>query len=285
MLLAIKSFIYGLGLFLIILSFIGFFFSIKPPKINSAITPKDLGLDYEDVNFTTEDNLRLSGWFIPSSGNKTKKTIILLHGYPADKGNILPLNSFLAKDYNLLLFDFRYFGKSEGRYTTIGIKEIEDLKAAITFLKKRGIPEIGIWGFSMGGAAALMISHNIIPEIKTIVSESGYASLRDMIYVFYSPLSFFKYPLSWLTILWTKLFLQIDIDQKSPLNLVVKIKVPLLITHSQDDKTIPFNQAIKIRNALTGHKNASFHFYKKMAHGQLDNHHKELMQNFFAKHL
>jgi len=41
-----------------------------------------------------------------------------MHGYPMDKGNIFGMVSFLAKKYNLLLFDFRAMGKSEGFFTT-----------------------------------------------------------------------------------------------------------------------------------------------------------------------
>ena len=39
--------------------------------------------------------------------------MILLHGYPADKGNILPVLAFLHADFNLLLFDFRYLEKAK----------------------------------------------------------------------------------------------------------------------------------------------------------------------------
>ncbi len=182
--------------FFLFTSLWGFYISIRPPKLISHITPKDLRLDYEEVNFKTKDKLTLNGWFIPrqnekvpidkvdrgssiSQGDVGTKTIILLHGYPADKGDILPALSFLAKNYNLFLFDFRYLGKSEGKYSTAGAKEKEDLVASIRFLKERGIKEVGIWGFSMGGAVALMAVPEA-PEIKVIISEASYASLDLM---------------------------------------------------------------------------------------------------------
>ncbi len=138
--------------FILLTSLWGFYSSIRPPKIISTITPQDLGLEYEEISFTTADNIKIAGWLVPSVAEGLKaKTIILLHGYPADKGDILPALSFLSNKYNLLLFDFRYLGKSGGRYSAVGAKEVEDLLAAIYFLKTRGIEEVGVWGFSMGG--------------------------------------------------------------------------------------------------------------------------------------
>src|SRR6267142_2627906 len=153
---------------LIIISLWGFYSSIRPPKIISSITPRDLKMDYEDVWFKTADGLTLRGWYIPCA-KETQKTLILLHGYPADKGNILPALAFLHEDFNLLLFDFRYLGKSEGSYSTAGAKEVEDLLAAIQFLKGRGVKEVGVWGFSMGGAVALMAIEKAL-EIRAVIS-------------------------------------------------------------------------------------------------------------------
>jgi len=173
----IRIVVIALGFFFVT-SLWGFYISIRPPRIVSSLTPKLLQLDYENVWFKTSDGLTLSGWFIPGKA-ATKKTLILLHGYPADKGDILPALSFLQKNYNLFLFDFRYLGESEGKYSTAGAKEVNDLLAAIQFLKTKGIEEVGVWGFSMGGAVALM-SIKKAPEIKAVVSEASYASLAQM---------------------------------------------------------------------------------------------------------
>src|SRR3989344_9389033 len=99
-----------------------FYNSTHPEKIVSQETPLKYGDNYGDVEFKS-DNLILKGWFISANNFTTNKVIIALHGYPFDKGDILNQTLFLLKDYNLLLFDFRYFGFSEGKYTTLGFKE------------------------------------------------------------------------------------------------------------------------------------------------------------------
>ena len=259
-----------------------FYISIRPPKIVSSITPRDLNMSYEQVSFPTVDGLTLRGWFVPSE-KKAAKTLILLHGYPADKGNILPALAFLHADFNLLLFDFRYLGESEGSYSTAGAKEVEDLLAAIRFLKTRGIEEVGVWGFSMGGAVGLMTIDKA-PEIRAVVSESSYASLTEMaLQLFRVPL--LNYPMAYLIGFWAKLFLGIDVRDVSPSEKIRNTTVPILITHSSTEAVVPFSQAKALQGALINNHRAEFWFNDDFAHGQMGSDYQSRVRNFFQKNL
>ena len=262
-------------------SFWGFYTIIKPPKIISHITPKTLGLDYEDVSFTTTDNLTLRGWWIPAKAGK--KTIILLHGYSADKGDILPIMAFLNKTYNLLLFDFRYLGQSEGKYSTLGAKETEDLSSAIRFLKSRGITEVGVWGFSMGGAVALMTALEA-PEIKTIVSESSYARL-DLLGTQLYRVPVLRYPLGYLTNLWARIILGMNTVGTSPVRIAQNLTIPILIIHSKNDNVIPFEHALLLQEALKNNPKAEFWFEENLVHGQFGQSYQNRISEFFEKNL
>lgn len=272
----------GITIFFLFTSGLGAYISVRPPKIISKVTPKDLGLNYEEVSFITKDKLTLSGWFIPSQINPAK-TIILLHGYPADKGNILPVLSFLNETYNLFLFDFRYLGRSEGKYSTAGAKETEDLLAAIRFLKSRGIEEVGVWGFSMGGAVALMATSKA-PEVKVIVSESSYASLDLMALELYR-IPILRYPMGYLTWLWAKIFLGIDIEKISPVESAKDLTIPVLVVHSTNDNVIPFSHALLIKKALRNNPRAEFWFSENLFHGQLSEEYQKRIGDFFKRNL
>ncbi len=273
--------------FFLFTSLWGLYSSIRPLKITSQITPKDLGLNYEEVSFTTADDIKLVGWFIPSFAKamegKPAPTIILLHGYPADKGDILPIMSLLQKKYNLLLFDFRYLGQSEGKYSTAGAKEVEDLLTAINFLKSRGISEVGIWGFSMGGAVALMTAPRA-PEIKVIISESSYASLDLMTRELYR-IPLLKYPSAYLMGLGAKIFLGIDLKKISPAESAKNLNIPILIVHSKNDEVIPFKNALLIQEALKNNSQAEFWFEENLIHGQLGGEYQKRVEDFFGKNL
>lgn len=83
--------------------------------------------------------------------------------------------------YNLLLFDFRAHGESEGRMTSFGWREQGDLEGALAFLGKQ--PEIpprpyGVFGISMGGAVALMVSAKD-ERIGAVVVDSVHANLEE----------------------------------------------------------------------------------------------------------
>ncbi|MDP3640099.1 MAG: alpha/beta fold hydrolase [Nanoarchaeota archaeon] len=268
--------------FLLFTSFWGFYISVKPPKIISEITPKDLGLDYEQVTFTTADTIKIAGWWIPAKMAEAK-TIILLHGYPADKGDILPGLAFLHKKYNLLLFDFRYLGQSEGRYSTAGAKETDDLHAAINFLKSRGVSEAGVWGFSMGGAVALMTAAKA-PEIKAIVSESSYARLDLMAPALYQ-IPLLKYPLAKLTLLWAKLFLGINASDVSPMESATKLSIPILLIHSTNDEVISFRHAELLQEKLKNNLKTEFWFEENLIHGQFGGEYQKRIEDFFERNL
>lgn len=278
----ILTIIISIFLLLIFLSLYGFISAIRPQKLISTITPKRFNVFYEDVSFRTQDGILLRGWFIPCSNPKAK-TIILLHGYPADKGDILASHIFLHKNYNLLFFDFRYFGHSEGRYSTIGKNEVLDLLAAIQYLHTRGIQEVGVWGFSLGGAVALMTAPQA-PEIKAIVAESSYARLDWMVYDYYR-LPLFRYLLGELTRLWGILFLHFDLKNISPVITVEKLKIPILLIHSKQDNVISFENALALEKALRHDPYLEVLFVENAAHGEVINEYQRVIKDFFAEHL
>ena len=267
---------------MLVISLWGFYISIRPPKIVSSITPRTYNMQYENVSFQTADGITLRGWHVPSA-NETNKTLILLHGYPADKGDILPALAFLQKDFNLLLFDFRYLGESEGSYSTAGAKEIEDLLAAIRFLKSRAITEVGVWGFSMGGAVALMAIERA-PEIRAVVAESSYASLSEMALEFFK-VRLINYPVAYFIGLWAKLFFGIQLRDVSPAEKIRDSEIPILITHSSADAVIPFSQAKSLQQALVNNPRAEFWFSEEFAHGQLHADYQKRLETFFRTNL
>ena len=223
--------------FIVLFSFLNFWLNTHPPKFRSRDTPAEHGLGYEAVRFETKDGLSLAGWLIP--GKKNSPTVIVGHGYPFDKGNILPVVKFLHPDYTLFLFDFRSFGESEGSTTTAGVKEIEDFNAAIRYLKSKDINHtFGAYGFSLSAATFLMAEH---PEVKAIVADSSYASIHDIIGALYSYFGPLKFPFVWMTELYGKMFYGIDAKKYR-----VRVTVPTLLIHGGADSQIHVYNSQKI---------------------------------------
>lgn len=280
-----KDFILIIGIiitFFLVLSLIGFYFGVRPLRILSNETPANYGLKFENVAFKTQDNILIRGWYIPNPDPKAK-TIILLHGYPADKGNILPSRIFLHKKFNLLFIDFRYFGESEGFYSTVGKKEVYDLLAALQFLHEKGINEVGVWGFSLGGAVAILAAEEA-SEIKAIVAESSFAELNKMATAYFR-IPILKYPLAALLRLWGWLFLGYDVKQVSPVNSATKLKIPILFIHSRQDEVISFEHAEIFQKALDKKKNVQFLILDNARHGEEPGKLQKIVEEFFEKNL
>ena len=149
------------------------------PAEGEPASPADLGLDYEDVRFTTDDGVTLSGWLIPA-GRETRAAVVLMHGF---SWNRLPwLAGFvpwLQRRYHVLQFDFRGHGGSDDALITLGTLEQHDVAAAVHFLAGRGLGPIALMGISMGGSVAIMAAPDL--PVAAVVADAAYADLRDPI--------------------------------------------------------------------------------------------------------
>ena len=106
---------------------------------------------------------------------------------------------------NLLLFDFRSLGESEGKLCSIGLHETQDLQGAADYLLTR--PEmdglgLGVYGISMGGAVAILtaakddrfaavVSHGAFADLDTALRQRGRMILGPLGPLFSAPTAFF----------------------------------------------------------------------------------------------
>lgn len=140
-------------------------------------TPADFGAAYEMISLTTQDGLKLSGWYVPApadaSGESLQSVIILVHSYYADRRQTLPVAEMLYRGgYGLLMYDQRASGESQGGVRSLGWRDIPDLnQAAEWLLARNGNFKIGVYGCSMGGAIALAGSANA-PGIRAVVADA-----------------------------------------------------------------------------------------------------------------
>lgn len=165
-----------IGILVILLISIALSIPITRKQKQKAISaPDQYNLLYNEISFTTSDRLLLRGWWIPAT-NSTR-TIIFLHGYAGScDPDLKYVPAFHEKGFNVLLFDFRAHGRSEGNLTSVGVLEKRDCLAAITFAKRQGSLSIGLLGFSMGGRVALLTAPES-DEIKAVISDGSPARL------------------------------------------------------------------------------------------------------------
>ncbi|UCH91545.1 MAG: prolyl oligopeptidase family serine peptidase [Nitrospirota bacterium] len=287
--------------FIVFLPLFNLLLGVHPPRFETDDDPKKYGLDYELVSFPTSDGLTLRGWFIPAAtvlGEGLQQgemawnpcaTILVGHGYPFDKANILRHALFLHPRFHLLVFDFRYFGESEGSYTTAGLLETLDVQAAVEYVKSRSDvnPEsIGALGFSMSASAFILTRH---PDVKAIVADSPYATLEGLVarQFFFLP-GFTKWPLVAMTKLYARLLLGVRVSDAAPVDVVRELNTPLLIIHGDADSQIPIGHS-QIIYANAVHDKTTFWIVPGadhgFAHGLEGPRYEVRVRQFFEQHL
>jgi len=259
------------------LSLVSFWLAVRPPRLAVPLVPADLGLTVESVTITADDGVRLAAWLVPRVG---APAIVLLHGYPADKADLLPIAAALAPRFTVLLLDQRYFGQSGGRATTIGFRERGDLRRAIDFLAARGFGPVGVFGLSLGGAVALLAAAED-QRIRAVAAYAPFADLRSLGYELYGWLGWLKYPFVGLLRGWSLVFFGHDITKVSPERAAAALTVPVLLVASREDEQIPFAHAERIRRALAHDPRSEFEFTDRGRHGELPRGFEASLMRFF----
>lgn len=136
-------------------------------------------LHFEDVFFHADDGTRLHAWFCPAENPRA--IVLFAHGNGGNVSFWAERMRELQQDHrvSVLIFDYRGYGKSEGKPTVPGV--LEDARAAATFLaRKVGVKEsdLVLMGQSMGGAVAVQLAAEIQP--RGLVLESTFSSFRDV---------------------------------------------------------------------------------------------------------
>ncbi len=228
---------------LIVVCYMGAGIILHPPNMSRMeVFPEQFGLRYEKVFFKTRDGLGLSGWFLPAPGEDADgRTILMCHGWGDNKGELLKFTHYLnAHGFNLLYFDFRSHGESDGEITTMGYYEVIDFEAAVRYLKDQKphlVGKLGVFGLSMGAAVTAMAMPDH-PEVRCAVLESPFTDYRRVVRQWaWNNLRVPYFPL----IIGTLFFLrwrvgQEGVDAYSPVNFIKKISPrPLLMIGGEDD--------------------------------------------------
>jgi fermentation-respiration switch protein FrsA (DUF1100 family) len=208
------------------------FFPVKYPGGDWQPT----GLRIDDVEIRSADGTKLHGWYCPAT-NPTA-VILYCHGNGGNLTYDAPVLRFLQKEARatVLEFDYRGYGRSDGRPTAEGV--VADARAARAWLAQRaGVPEsqIVLMGRSLGGAVAVQLTADVRP--RGLILESTFASLRAV--------AEHHYPL---------LASIVPADKLDSAAVLAGYDGPLLQSHGDKDRTIPFASGEALFLAAKGKK-------------------------------
>ena len=219
------------------------------PIRDVCYTPGELGLDYEDVPFSAADGVKLHGWYVPAED--AHFPVLFCHGNGGNVAHRLDaLDIFNRMGLNCFVFDYRGYGKSEGKPGEQGT--YADARAACDWLqshKKVPPDRIIILGKSLGASIAAHLAAE--RPARGLVLESGFTSYVDMGRRYYPYM-----PVRW--------FARFRYDT---IGHIRRVKCPVLVLHSRDDTVVPFEFGRQLYEAagepkqfveLTGGHNDAF---------------------------
>jgi len=183
-----------------------------------------------EVWFNSADGTRLHGWFFPGELKPETVTVIYFHG---NGGNISNLDwvgqRFAQRGFNVLLFDYRGYGASEGELG--GESDLyADGDAAVAFvLNEKKVPtkRIVLYGQSLGTAVVADLASR--QDFAALIIESGLSSASSVA----------RTALPWLPT-WLHFLGKNRFESARKLG---SIRTPVLITHGDPDPVIPTDEA------------------------------------------
>jgi uncharacterized protein len=199
-------------------------------------TPADVGLAYQDAWMTTDDGVRLHGWWVPHE--EARGAVLFLHGNAGNISHRLgTLQTLHRLGLSTLIPDYRGYGRSEGRPSETGT--YRDAAAAWGYLTDTlEVPpdRIVLFGRSLGGAvAAERAEHG---GAAGLILESTFTSVPD--------LGAEIYP--WLPV---RLLARI---RYPTLARMPSLTLPVLVVHSREDEIIPYAHGRRLWEAAPGPK-------------------------------
>jgi pimeloyl-ACP methyl ester carboxylesterase len=253
---------------------------LNPPRQPIAKTPKEYGLDYEDIEFKSTDGINLKGWLIPGKPNLQNERVVIIahamgfnrHGWSARRWyqslwrqpevDFLPLARVVnQRGYTVLMFDLGSHGESDMRRVFAGgLNEYQDIAGAVDYVGHRyreDPPRIGIIAACaganstivamskarerMGNVAFLVLLQPISPPVL----------MRCFMMDVYTPPSLLLLPLVETLCRWRGGY---SLQEMSPQKYARDINVPTLHVQAKADPWTTLSDVRSIYEAIAGPK-------------------------------
>lgn len=203
--------------------------------------PGQFGLVPDTLDIPVNDSLSLRGWFFHALSDSVQGTIMVLHGIASCKEAMLPVADKLCRNrFNVVLFDLRAHGESDGDYCTYGYYEKRDMVVVIDSIlsKYPHSTPLAMYGNSLGSAIALQ-TMAIEPRISCAVVESPFATLREIVSDYLTRLIKIRWrSFSDAALDEAGVIANFSVDDVAPETSALSIQVPVLVVHGTLDRHV-----------------------------------------------
>ena len=209
--------------------------------VTTTATPAEC----EDASFAGAGVL-LRGWRCRAATG-TRGTIVYLHGIADNRGSAAGvIQRYTARGFDVIAYDSRAHGESEGSLCTYGFYERQDLRRVIDTIPRGPVVLIGT---SLGAAVAVQEAADD-PRVTAIVAAEIFSDLRTVA-TERAPRVFTQGTIDRAFAL-AESQAKFDVDSVSPEKAAARISVPVLLLHGAADVDTPPAHSERVRRALRG---------------------------------
>jgi alpha-beta hydrolase superfamily lysophospholipase len=213
---------------------------IHLPRSVNRYTPADIDLPYVTCTIPIDDRQYLEAWRIEHT--RARGLVTMFHGYSASKASLLTeARLFYDAGYSLLLVDFRGSGGSSGDDTTVGVREAEDVSAAVGYARAQ-FPEerIVLFGHSMGSVAVMRALARLHIAADVAILECPFDRLLTTVRNRFEIVKVPAFPLAHLMVFWGGWQFGFNGFEHNPVDYARACRCPVLLLNGEkDDKVTP----------------------------------------------
>lgn len=227
-------------------------FSLHPQRAGDGSPPSAFGWVYRDLSFVDPAGLTLRGWWIPGTEHRT---VVMVHGWTSSRAEPMSQAGYLhAAGYNVLVFDLRGSGTSDGSYTSLGWAEPADIQAAVKVAHRLDPGPVALIGYSMGASSSIEAAARGA-DVQAVIDDSGFSALGDEIsYLFTRTTHLPADPFAGPLLAIGAADLGFNPLQVRPVDDAAHLHQPLLVIVGTADKTVPPAEGFAIFKADRGPK-------------------------------
>lgn len=212
------------------------------------------------ITFANEGQQLVGVLHVPDGleGGKKAPGIVMFHGFTGNETEdhrvfVHVARALCGSGFAVLRFDFRGSGDSDGEFENMTIPgEVSDAKKALTVMAQQEAVDkerIGVIGLSMGGRVATIVASQDKRVRYVVLYSAALSGLKERFHTMIGKESLerldsgeaVKVGNGWYV---KKPFIE-TIDDPVPLEVMDRVKVPVLIVQSDADQVVPLDDAMK----------------------------------------
>ena len=194
------------------------------------------------------DGVTLRGWTCRAQGQR-RGAIVYLHGIADNRSSAAgAIERFTTNGFDVIAYDSRRHGASDGDVCTYGFYEKGDLRRVIDTLEAQPVVLVGT---SLGAAVALQEAAGD-DRVRAVVAAEAFSDLRTVA----SERAPWFLPAATVRRAFrvAEQRARFSVDAVSPATAARSIRVPVLLIHGAEDRETPPAHSQRIHDALAGRK-------------------------------